>query len=61
MKLHDEHDPEPHVVCFGNPVDGFEYVGPFDCQADALGYAEHHLQPNGPDWWLIALQTPAED
>jgi hypothetical protein len=61
MGVRDEHDPEPHIVCFGNPSAGFEYVGPFECEADAVKYTENHLVQNGGDFWVIMLQLPAGD
>lgn len=51
--------PMPHIICFGNPCDGFEYIGPFDERDDAEAYADKHLRDNGPDYWIVMLQIPA--
>ena len=48
-----------HILCFGNPSDGFEFIGPFPDADAATKYADQHLA-RGDDWWLILLQAPAE-
>ncbi len=47
-----------HIIIFGNPVDGFEYVGPFDDAEAANEYAERYLS-GGNDWWVVLLQEPS--
>jgi hypothetical protein len=54
-------DPMPHIIVFGNPVAGFEHVGPFDCREDACDYADQHLADHGADYWIVMLQIPAGD
>ncbi len=51
--------PEQHVIAFGNPADGFEYVGPFGSfeEAETYGYNNGRFR----DWWVILLQAPATD
>lgn len=48
-----------HIICFGNPSDGFEFVGPFAGADAATEYADRHLARGG-DWWTILLQEPAK-
>jgi hypothetical protein len=48
---------EPHIIAFGNPRDGFDYIGPFEGYDAALRYAEYEL--GGNDWWIVALILPA--
>ncbi len=44
------------ILAFGNPADGFEYVGPFETAEDAITYAE--AVDDSRDWWSIALNDP---
>ena len=46
------------ILCFGNPKDGFEYVGPFEVPADAQTHAEQNY--GFTDWWVIQLQAPED-
>lgn len=48
-----------YIICFGNPLDGFEYIGTFYDVESANCYANRHLQEF--DWWIILLQEPAEN
>jgi hypothetical protein len=49
----------PHIIIAGNPVDGFEYIGPFSNGAAAFNYinTDPHL-PDG-DVWTARLDVPA--
>ncbi len=42
------------IVIYGNPVDGFQYVGPFKTPDDAQWWADRVAV--GADWWLAELQ-----
>lgn len=42
-----------HILITGNPVDGFDYTGPFDTASDAADYANTH--DIMPDWWVAPL------
>ena len=44
------------IVITGNPVDGFEYYGPFDSPSQAGDWAEDLLQQ---DWWATIVESPA--
>jgi hypothetical protein len=50
---------EQWVLSFGNPSDGFEYVGPFATATDAIDYAEKWIR--NQEWWTILLQAPAKE
>lgn len=41
-----------HILIVGNPVDGFEYYGPFKTGEDAIAFGEEHT---GSDWWIAPL------
>lgn len=43
-----------HIVITGNPVDGFDYHGPFDEHGDATEFAGRL----GVDWWIAELTAP---
>ncbi len=47
----------PHVFVYGNPCDGFRFVGPFEDYDAALQYGE--AEGDG-DWWITELDAPAE-
>lgn len=44
-----------HILITGNPVDGFEYFGPFKTGDDAIAYAE---TARFDGWWIAPLQEP---
>jgi hypothetical protein len=48
------------IVIYGNPVEGFNYFGPFHLREDALAWAEHSV-PDMDDWWITNLQSPEEN
>jgi hypothetical protein len=43
---------EMFIVMHGDPVAGFSFVGPFDDQEDAHGWAEAHAEEV---FWLVPL------
>ena len=45
------------VVILGNPVDGFNIVGPFKNHMDAMTWAEAICG----DWWITTLEDPDDD
>ena len=49
-----------HIVIFGNPTDGFNYVGPFDTRDDALGWADDNVAREY-DWWIATMAAPEEN
>lgn len=46
---------DAHMVCSGNPGDGFSYYGPFDDTTTAENWADRELDG---DWWVIELRKP---
>ena len=46
------------IIVHGNPVSGFNHVGPFNTPDSAIGYMEHVLTDVGGDWWVIPLESP---
>lgn len=55
--------PTPHIIIMGNPVDGFRYIGPFDCIEDARLYIETEAASDatydGPNMWIAELDLPS--
>lgn len=43
-----------HILCTGNPVDGFTFYGPFKTGADAIRAGERRGDRIGDDSWCIA-------
>ncbi len=50
---------QQYILTYGNPADGFKYIGPFDCGDDANEYGDIWLHQH--DWWVILLQKPASE
>lgn len=46
-----------HILITGNPVDGFEYFGPFKTGEEAITYGEDWLSS---DWWIALLRGKEE-
>lgn len=46
-----------YVVITGDPLLGFNFIGPFDSLEDADSWAENKL---GGDWWLTHLENPED-
>lgn len=46
---------DSHMVCTGNPGDGFSYYGPFPGLEEAERWADAEVQG---DWWVIELRKP---
>ncbi len=47
------------IVMCGNPVDGFNCVGPFDTVDEANDWADEHVAREY-DWWVMPLAEPEE-
>lgn len=43
-----------YVVVFGNPIDGFEFWGPFATSEAAMAYAQAEADH---DFWIATLNT----
>lgn len=44
----------PAIVVTGNPIDGFQFCGPFASHSEATEYGDN-LEP---DWWVAPLAAP---
>jgi len=49
-----------YVILIGNPVDGLEFIGPFDDGNEATEYAEVKVHRN-KEWWLAEMEAPEEE
>lgn len=45
-----------HIVIIGNPVDGFQYIGPFKTGEDAIAWADRDADIDA-DWWIAPLEA----
>lgn len=48
-----------YAICYGNPLDGAYFEGPFDDIEEASNHAERNAA-NEP-WWIVTLHPPKED
>lgn len=48
-----------YIICYGNPVDGYTFVGPF-FERDAAVYFAENLGEQGTDWCIAELYPPME-
>lgn len=48
------------IIVTGNPVDGFEFTGPYDTQSDASDAANNDGVVDDVDYWIAKLNTPEE-
>lgn len=46
-----------HIIVVGNPVDGYEFYGPFDTSDDALRFHDSELD-YGDHWEITQLKSP---
>jgi hypothetical protein len=47
-----------YILIYGNPVNGFAYVGPFKSYSDAHNHGEHM---GYSEYWLSELVSEEED
>lgn len=45
-----------YIVIYGNPGDGFHFIGPFDTIDEATEYGKDATR----DWWIAELNAPAD-
>jgi hypothetical protein len=50
-------DKMKYIILSGNPVEGYEFYGPFDTQESALKYADNNLD-YGREWCFANLIAP---
>jgi hypothetical protein len=46
-----------HIIIDGNPVDGYQFYGPFDSKDEACTYADENLD-YGREWCIAKLVNP---
>lgn len=44
-----------HIIIIGNPVDGFQFIGPFKTLDDAIEWESNVAI--GADWWVAPIET----
>jgi hypothetical protein len=44
-----------HVIMTGNPVEGFQIVGPFKVPSEAIEWATDNCVA---EWWAVQLESP---
>jgi hypothetical protein len=49
-----------HIVMTGNPVDGFEVLGPFATYDEASEWAERNDRKFENSWWILPLRAQEE-
>lgn len=47
-----------NIIIHGNPVDGFEYIGPFSTNEDAIRYIEEDRDLRQRDAWVAPMHLP---
>ena len=45
------------MIVYGNPVDGFTYIGPFETMEESHEWAEN----NCDEWWGAELASPKNE
>lgn len=50
---------EQLIVIMGNPVDGFDYIGPFNSFDEADDYINQERNPE--NFWIARLAKPGEE
>ena len=52
----DELNNEPHIIVYGNPIDGLFFIGPFATREAAMlrGNTDGNLDA---DWWVAQLEA----
>lgn len=48
-----------HIIITGDPVSGFEFVGPFKDGQAAISYGDRHEKSLGPSFWISGV-SPAD-
>jgi hypothetical protein len=47
-----------HILIMGNPVDGFQFIGPFDIIDDAIKYGNTDGNIGDHEWWTAEILVP---
>ena len=48
-----------YIIVYGDPANGFSFIGPFEYHGDARRHAEQEIQ--GDYWWIAPIEQPVED
>jgi len=51
---------EQYILITGDPIDGLEFIGPFENADDAAKYAEGDKFIDRDTWWITTLVQPNE-
>lgn len=46
------------IIIAGNPVDGLNFIGPFQTSEEAHEYADWDQYLKNQDWWVVDLIPP---
>lgn len=47
-----------YIIVYGDPANGFTYIGPFEYPGDATRYAEQEIHDEY--WWIAPIEQPEE-
>lgn len=48
----------PHIIVTGNPIEGFNFIGPFPSVQDAATHGNSDADIPPADWWVAPLEAP---
>lgn len=48
------------IVCYGNPIDGLTFTGPFETRDSANEWADANIATEY-DWWVAPIEQPKEN
>jgi hypothetical protein len=48
------------IIVIGNPINGLEFIGPFESTVEAVNYANDDGNIDDHEWWVVQLETPEE-
>jgi len=48
------------IIVFGNPMEGFNYIGPFNILSEAERYATGSNLTSDYSWWIAPVERPRE-
>lgn len=54
----EEKEEDRVIIVAGNPIDGFEFFGPFGCETDAIDWADAAFDDR--EWWTGYVNNPKE-
>lgn len=49
-----------YIIVHGSPIEGLEFIGPFESEAAAAAHGNTDGDIDGP-WWIAALEAPERD